>query len=44
MVFDSIEHLQDELSQYLYYYNFQRPHQGINGMNPVEFLRKLSTN
>ena len=44
MVFDSIEHLQDELSQYLYYYNYQRPHQGINGMNPVEFLKKLSSN
>ncbi len=44
MVFDSVEHLQDELSQYLYYYNYQRPHQGINGMNPVEFLKKLSTN
>jgi len=44
MIFDSIEHLQDELSQYLYYYNYQRPHQGINGLNPVEFLKKLSTN
>jgi transposase InsO family protein len=44
MVFDSIEHLQDELSQYLYYYNYQRPHQSINGMNPVEFLKKLSSN
>ncbi len=44
MVFDSIEHLQDELSQYLYYYNFQRPHQGINGVSPVEFLKKLSAN
>ena len=44
MVFDSIEQLQDKLSQYLYYYNYQRPHQGINGLNPVEFLKKLSTN
>jgi transposase InsO family protein len=44
MVFDSIEHLQSELSQYLYYYNHQRPHQGINGDNPVSFLEKLSTN
>ncbi len=43
-VFDSLEELQDELSQYLYYYNYQRPHQGINGLNPVEFLKKLSTN
>ena len=44
MIFDSIEHLEDELSKYLYYYNYQRFHQGINGQNPVEFLRKLSTN
>ncbi len=43
-VFDSLEELQKELSQYLYYYNYQRPHQGINGLNPVEFLKKLSTN
>jgi transposase InsO family protein len=44
MVFDSLEHLQNELSQYLYYYNHERPHQGINGDNPVSFLKKLSTN
>lgn len=44
MIFDSLEHLQDELSQYLYYYNYERPHQGINGDNPVSFLKKLSTN
>lgn len=44
MVFDSIDHLQDELSQYLYYYNHLRPHQGINGDSPVAFLKKLSAN
>lgn len=44
MVFDSLEHLQDELGQYIYYYNYERPHQGINGDNPVSFLKKLSTN
>ncbi len=44
MVFDSIEHLQDELSQYLYYYNNERPHQGINAQNPVQFLKNLSAN
>lgn len=44
MVFDSIDHLQNELSQYLYYYNYMRPHQGINGENPVVFLEKLSAN
>jgi len=44
MVFDSIEHMQKELSQYLYYYNHIRLHQGIDGVTPVEFLKKLSTN
>jgi len=44
MVFDSIEHLQEELEQYLYYYNHERPHQGINGFSPVKFLQKLSSN
>jgi len=44
MTFDSIDHLMDELSQYIYYYNHQRPHQGINGDTPVSFLKKLSTN
>lgn len=44
MVFDSVEHLQDELEQYLYYYNHERPHQGINGSSPVKFLQKLSSN
>jgi len=41
MVFDTIEQLQDELSQYIYYYNNERPHQGIKGITPHE---KLSTN
>ena len=44
MIFDSVEHLQDELSKYLYYYNYQRSHQGINRETPVEFLKNLSTN
>lgn len=44
MAFDSLEDFQNELSQYLYYYNYQRPHQGINGNNPINFLKKLSTN
>lgn len=44
MAFDSIEHLQNELEEYLYYYNHERPHQGINGSNPVQFLQKLSAN
>ncbi len=44
MVFDSIEDLQNELAQYLYYYNYERAHQGINGLSPVKFLEKLSAN
>ena len=43
-IFDSMDHLQNELSQYLYYYNNLRPHQGINGDNPVSFLKNLSAN
>lgn len=34
--FDSQEELKDELMQYLYYYNHQRPHQGIDGKCPAE--------
>ena len=37
--FESIEHLKEELLQYLYYYNHERPHQGINGLSPVEFAK-----
>lgn len=37
--FDSIEHLKDELLQYIIYYNHHRPHQGINGKTPAEFLQ-----
>ena len=32
--FESIEQLQEELLQYLYYYNHERPHQGLNGKTP----------
>ena len=35
--FDSVEELKEELLQYLYYYNHERPHQGINGLSPVKF-------
>ncbi|MBD1367579.1 transposase family protein, partial [Mucilaginibacter sp. ZT4R22] len=34
--FDSLEELEDELLQYLAYYNWERPHQGINGKKPIE--------
>jgi transposase InsO family protein len=37
--FDSIEHLKDELLQYIIYYNHHRPHQGIQGKTPAEFLQ-----
>lgn len=35
--FDSFEHLQQELTEYLYYYNHERPHQGIGGQTPAQF-------
>lgn len=42
--FDSLEELRDELMQYLYYYNHQRPHQGIEGKVPVEMITKDESN
>ncbi len=42
--FDSLENFRDELEQYLLYYNQARPHQGLNGAIPHEFLQKLSAN
>lgn len=39
--FDSLEELKEELLQYLYYYNHERPHQGINNKKPVEMLNLL---
>ncbi|MGH7383477.1 MAG: IS3 family transposase [Candidatus Methylomirabilales bacterium] len=35
---------QEELIQYLYYYNHERPHQGINGDTPIDFRNKLLPN
>lgn len=32
--FDSVEHLKDELLQYLVYYNEHRPHQALDGKTP----------
>lgn len=34
--FESLNHLKEELIQYLYYYNHERPHQGINGLTPFQ--------
>ena len=42
--FDSLEHLQSELQQYLFYYNEKRPHQSLNGLTPCQFLQNLSSN
>lgn len=36
--FDSLEELEDELLQYLIYYNWERPHQGINGKKPIDMI------
>lgn len=35
--FESKEHLKEEILQYLYYYNEERPHQGLNGIAPNKF-------
>lgn len=37
--FDSLEELKEELLQYVYYYNHERPHQGIDNKKPVEMLQ-----
>lgn len=37
--FDSLEQLKEELLQYVYYYNHERPHQGIDNKKPVEMLQ-----
>ncbi len=37
--FDSIDELKEELLQYLYYFNHERPHQAIGGLTPVEFSK-----
>ncbi len=38
--FESKEHLKEELLQYLYYYNHERPHQALNGEAPNKFNQK----
>jgi transposase InsO family protein len=35
--FDSLAELREELLQYLYYYNHERPHQGLGGLTPLAF-------
>lgn len=42
--FDSVVELQQELAEYLFYYNTARPHQGLGGKTPRQTLADLSTN
>lgn len=37
--FDSLQELQDELLKYIVYYNWERPHQGIDGKKPIEMMK-----
>ncbi len=36
--YDSVEALEKELGEYLTYYNYERPHQGIQAMTPEKKL------
>ena len=36
--FETLDAFKNELEKYLLYYNKMRPHQGINGQNPNDFL------
>ena len=42
--FDNIEHLKDQLQQYMLYYNELRPHQSINNLTPQNFAQKCLRN
>ena len=44
--FESVDQFNEELIQYLAYYNHARPHQGIGGKVPIEMIgrQKTSTN
>ena len=39
-VFETREELVDELFKYMVYYNEYRPHQGLNGKKPVDYVEK----
>ena len=43
MVFDSLKHLQDEVFEYMVYYNYARPHQAANGKTPSHLIGKNIT-
>ena len=42
-IFETLDELKDAVLGYNFYYNEQRPHQGINGKKPVEML-EIATN
>lgn len=42
--FESPQHFEEELLAYLLYYNYERPHQGIEAKKPIEMAPNLSTN
>lgn len=42
--FESEDHFEKELLEYLYYYNHERPHQGIKGKCPANMIENPSTN
>lgn len=42
--FDSVEELDAEIKQYLWYYNTERPHASLGNISPVEQFTKLSSN
>jgi transposase InsO family protein len=37
--FESVDELKEELLQYLYYYNHERPHQALGGISPYDFAK-----
>ena len=39
--FESDDHFEQELMEYLLYYNQERPHQGMKGKTPVEMLSEF---
>ena len=39
-VFETRKELDDELFKYMVYYNEYRPHQGLNGKKPVDYVEK----
>ena len=41
VTFENKEELEQELLNYLIYYNEHRPHQGINGLTPAQLNKNL---